>query len=103
MPDITSTGAPEVPQEVIDKGKQSQEKRARMQAEEAEKEKAAAKKAAAEAKKWTFGISTFRNSMGAILLSGHCCRGCTISLGLGRSKSMGFIFNVGFRCSAAIT
>jgi hypothetical protein len=48
MPDITSTGAPEVPQNVIDKGKQSQEKRARLAAEKAAAEKAAAEKAAAE-------------------------------------------------------
>jgi hypothetical protein len=48
MPDITSTNAPEVPQNVLDKGKQSQEKRARLAAE-----RAAAEKAAAEAKKCT--------------------------------------------------
>jgi hypothetical protein len=52
MPDITSTDAPEVPQNVIDKGKQSQEKRARLAAE-----KAAAEKAAAEAKKCTWATN----------------------------------------------
>jgi membrane protein involved in colicin uptake len=57
MPDITSTGAPEVPQNVIDKGKQSQEKRARMAAEKAAAEKAAAEKAAAEANKCTWATN----------------------------------------------
>lgn len=57
MPDITSTGAPEVPQNVIDKGKQSQEKRARLAAEKAAAEKAAAEKAAAEAKKCTWATN----------------------------------------------
>jgi membrane protein involved in colicin uptake len=57
MPDITSTGAPEVPQNVIDKGKQSQEKRARLAAEKAAAEKAAAEKAAAEANKCTWATN----------------------------------------------
>lgn len=50
MPDISASG-PEVPQNVIDKGKQSQEKRARLAAEKAAAERAAAEKAAAEAKR----------------------------------------------------
>jgi microcompartment protein CcmL/EutN len=44
-------------QKAIDKGKQSQEKRARMAAEKAAAEKAAAEKAAAEAKKCTWATT----------------------------------------------
>ena len=54
MPEITSTDAPEVPQNVIDK------KRARLAAEEAAKnsaEKAAAEKAAPEATKCTWATN----------------------------------------------
>jgi len=53
MPDINSTDAPKVPQEVIDKGNASRNRRldGKAAAEKAAAEKAAAEKAAAEAKK----------------------------------------------------
>lgn len=86
MPEITSTDAPEVPQNVIDK------KRAGLAAQEAA-EKAAAEKAIAEAKKCTWATNSgcssylklttlysssrgdFREYLDAVLLSGHGCRG----------------------------